>query len=74
MKVGLVGLVLGVCCVVSCGTEPSPAPDPRKECERLREELVELQMQRVTTDHEQHRAAFRAALGDRFVDDCVAHR
>lgn len=38
---------------------------------QLRERLVDVQMQTVTTDREQHRAAFHAALGARFVTQCT---
>lgn len=63
---------VAVCGVaVGCGTDASNAADPRERCEQLRERLVSIQMQNVTADLEQHRAAYRAALDDRFLARCV---
>ncbi len=41
------------------------------DCARLRDHLVDLRMQSVTADHDQHRAALRAALGASFLTSCV---
>jgi len=70
-RVALMGIVMLQGGMLGCGSETSSAADPRKQCGQLREQLVGIQMQNVTADHEQHRAAFRAALGDRFLANCV---
>lgn len=43
----------------------------RKDCERLRDHLVELRMQSVTADHDQHLIAIRSSLDEDFVTTCV---
>ncbi len=55
--------------VVGCGAEPDTVT--RRDCERLRDHLIELRMDTVTADVEHHRAALRAALGDAFVTGCT---
>lgn len=62
-----IALVAGM----GCGSESSGAADPHRQCTQLREQLVGIQMQNVTADVDQHRAAYRAALGDSFITRCV---
>lgn len=57
--------------LTSCFSESEPDVVGRQECERLRDHLVELRMNGVSADHEQHRNALRSALGDSFVIACV---
>lgn len=42
----------------------------RTDCEKLRDHVVDLRMETVTADHDQHRAALRSSLGD-FVTTCT---
>jgi len=42
----------------------------RTECQRLRDHLIDLRMETVTADRDQHRAAFEAAMGEPFVRHC----
>jgi hypothetical protein len=67
---GRLALALGVL-VAGCGSGSSGAGDARKQCAQLEERLVDIQMQNVTADREQHRAAYRAALDDRFAAHCL---
>lgn len=43
----------------------------RKDCERLREHLIDVRMQSVTADQDQHRVALRSALDESFITSCV---
>jgi hypothetical protein len=43
----------------------------RRDCERLREHLIEIRLAGITTDAEAHRATLRASLRDDFVDRCL---
>ncbi|HVG87239.1 MAG TPA: hypothetical protein VM820_22140 [Vicinamibacterales bacterium] len=43
----------------------------RRDCERLRDHVVGLRLERVTVDREQHKAALVASLGDGFIDACL---
>jgi hypothetical protein len=52
-----------------CGSEPTRVT--ARECESLRDHLVEMRLATVTADVEQHRAALRASLSA-FVSTCVS--
>ncbi|MCL4227652.1 MAG: hypothetical protein KJZ91_24570 [Myxococcales bacterium] len=56
----------------ACGTDSDRVS--RRDCERLRDHVIELRMSSGTADHDQHRAALRAGLGDGFVSSCVEQR
>lgn len=43
----------------------------RRDCERLRDHLIEVRLEAVTADREQHRAALEAAVGSSFIDGCL---
>jgi hypothetical protein len=67
-------LVLGLSVLWACsgGGDSSSAPT-RADCEALRDRMVALRLESVTTDRAQHAANLTAALGSSFVDDCVAN-
>src|SRR5688500_11197569 len=44
----------------------------RRDCEQLRDHVVELRLTTVTADRDHHAAALRAALGESFVSTCLA--
>lgn len=48
--------------------------DLRQRCTEERARLVEKRLDRVTADRDQHRRAMTEALGERFIDSCVARR
>jgi small lipoprotein (TIGR04454 family) len=62
------GLVVAL--AAACGSGSSTQVS-RRECEALRDHLVELRMQSSTVDREQHRAALQASLADEFVNRCL---
>jgi hypothetical protein len=67
-------LAAGLALAAGCGAEAEAERDARRECERLRDRVVELRSATVTADHAAHRAAMTAALdqGPRpFIDDCT---
>lgn len=43
----------------------------RTECERLREHLIDLRMDSISEDREQHRASLARVTGEAFVTSCV---
>ena len=55
--------------LVSCSSESDAVN--RKECEQLRDHIVELRMQSVTADREEHRKAIRSAFGEDFIESCI---
>ena len=57
--------------MAACGSERAVIDDGQRDCAQLRDRLVEIQMQSVTTDRDEVRAAFRASLGDRFIAHCL---
>ncbi len=63
-----VGLVVAAC---GAGDGDGATETPREQCLRLRDHLVDVQLQSVTADREQHQAALKAALDVAFVGDCV---
>jgi hypothetical protein len=65
--VRLCALLVALCACASESAEPAELT--RKDCERLRDHLIELRMESVTADQEQHRMALRAAM-DGFVPRC----
>lgn len=64
----VVGLVVAAC---GAGDGDGATETPREQCLRLRDHLVDVQLQSVTADRDQHQAALRAALDVAFVADCV---
>lgn len=68
----MAGVVVGLA-VAACGVGDGDGATetPREQCVRLRDHLVDVQLQSVTADREQHQAALRAALDVAFVADCV---
>lgn len=60
--------MLAVALTAACGSD-APERVGHAECERLRSHLVELRMETVTADHEQHRTAIHTSL-DPFVTTC----
>lgn len=71
--VGLGGLAGLASLLLACASgEDAPATVPRRDCEQLREHLVELRLAGVTTDREQHRRALEHSLGDDFLASCQA--
>lgn len=56
--------------VGSCAGGPSPNPSQR-ECEQLRDHLIDLRMTDVTVDQAQHRQALELAMGTTFVTQCA---
>lgn len=63
---------LAALATAACGTDSDRVS--RRDCERLRDHVIELRMSSVTADHDQHRAALRASLGDGYVSSCVEQR
>jgi hypothetical protein len=61
----LVNTVLTACATESGGVS-------RRDCERLRDHVIDLRLQSVTADREQHRAALTTSLGDAFVTECAS--
>ena len=58
-----------------CAAEDAPsADDARAACAQMRDHLIDLDVENVAVDREAPRAALERALGDGFVDECVAHR
>lgn len=66
MRYGLVVVLMAA----ACSSDPSE-PNPRRECERIRDHIIELRLQGVTADRDQHRAAFESAFGESFLVRCV---
>lgn len=56
------------------GQDSASDDDAHARCAQLRDHLVDLDVQYVTADRDAHRAAVAHALGDRYVEDCAAHR
>lgn len=69
--VGVLVALAAATWVGGCGTESSGLQGSRRDCTKLRDHMVELRMDSVTVDREQHRAAVTASLGDGFVRRCV---
>lgn len=55
----------------SCWSESDSDSVSRRDCERLREHLIDLRMQSVTSDHAQHRIAIASSLDESFLSSCV---
>ena len=55
----------------SCWSESDSDSVSRKDCERLREHLIDVRMQSVTSDHAQHRIAIASSLDESFLSSCV---
>lgn len=55
--------------LTACSSDSEPIS--RKDCERLREHLIDVRMQSVTADQDQHRIALRSSLDDSFITSCV---
>jgi hypothetical protein len=65
-------LITGVLvALLACSSGSESDAVSRQDCERLRAHLVELRMQSVTADHDQHRIAIRSSLDDSFISSCV---
>jgi hypothetical protein len=55
--------------LIGCSSDPDGVS--RKDCQRLRDHLIDIRMQSVTADAEQHRAALEAIAGESFITTCV---
>ena len=55
----------------SCWSESDSDSVTRKDCDRLREHLIDVRMQSVTADHAQHRIAIASSLDEYFLSSCV---
>ena len=56
----------------SCGNEDSPETHTsRRDCEQLRDRMVEVRLESVTLDRDRHRAAITSSLGEDFLRTCV---
>lgn len=67
------GVVLSLVSL-GCGRGGAEAADVRRsgrDCEQLRQHLVELRLQSVTLDRDSHRAVIEASLGETFISTCV---
>jgi hypothetical protein len=64
-------IVALACASSSCGTGDETAATNR-QCEQLRDHVVELRLDGVTVDAEKHRATLRRAIGDDFIEKCTA--
>jgi hypothetical protein len=66
------GIVILLCASLVACTSPSDAVD-RRQCERLRDHLVELRLRTTSAelDASQHRRAFTQALGEGFLASCL---
>ena len=65
-------LSLGLLVLTACSGESGSASSPtRAECAALRDRMVALRLDAVTTDRAQHAANLEAALGAGFVDGCI---
>lgn len=61
---------LVVAIAAACSSSERPGP---KQCEKLREHIVELTLAEATgVDRVAHREAMRGALGDQFVESCTS--
>jgi hypothetical protein len=59
--------------LAGCTSSEDGAAASRKRCVTLRDHLVELRLQGAGVDEvAAHRAAMQQALGDRFVEQCMA--
>ena len=59
-------LVFAALLAVGCSSDdPTAEAIARTECERLQSHLVELRMESVTADHDQHRAALHSECNTR---------
>lgn len=56
----------------SCGSGDETEAATARQCEQLREHLVELRLQGANIDVAAHRAAIKQSLGENFVDTCTA--
>lgn len=56
----------------SCGSGDETEAATARQCEQLRDHLVELRLQGTNLDVAAHRAAIRQSLGDDFVGTCTA--
>jgi hypothetical protein len=66
--------VLATFLTLAAGCSEDP-PSPQQRCDELRDHLVNLRLSDVSTpdvDLAAHRSAMTAALGTRFVDNCVS--
>jgi hypothetical protein len=59
---------------VACADAPDPEETARKRCIALRDHLIDLRLTTAeqSVDVDAHRKAFENALGERFLDDCLA--
>lgn len=63
-----VATLFAIAALVACGGEAEEVT--RRDCERLREHLIDMRMESVTADRDQHRAALEAVIGPSFIDGC----
>ena len=67
---GLFVISAAIAPLTSCSSDDSDGVS-RQDCARMRDHMIELRMQSVTADQDQHRAALRSALGETFISSCV---
>jgi hypothetical protein len=67
----LVSLVASASLAVITACDSDSDAVSRQDCERLRDHLIDVRMQSVTADQDQHRIALRSALDDSFITSCV---
>ncbi len=63
---------LVIAALAACGGEEAATTASRRSCEQLRDHSVELRLQSVTADRDQHKAALTERLAASFVDECLA--
>lgn len=56
--------------LTSCASESDSVS--RKDCERLRDHLIEIRMQSVTVDRDQHLIALRSSFDESFITTCFS--
>ena len=64
-------LLLATAALTSCSSDTDAGRVGRDDCAQLRDHLVDLRMESVTADHDQHRAALRSSLGASFISSCL---
>jgi hypothetical protein len=63
-------LTFAFAAMLGCASSEDAEETRARQCSRLRDHLIELQLAGTDANVEEHRTAMRGALGDAFIDQC----